>query len=222
MLRQVKFVLDKRLGIRSFYKSLLVYSKGKSYRNQLGLRAFLISGDSKICFKKGSKIINKGVFSFGLPSFTDYVSPKQRCTLKMFENSALIINGDVTVRSGVAITVGKNATLEIGNDVFINSNSTLLCLEKIRIGAGSMISWNVEIMDSDIHTLLVDDSVVSKPIEIGSNVWIGNRAMILKGVKIGNGAVVAAGAVVTRDIPDNCLVTGVPARIVKENVKWEK
>ena len=59
------------------------------------------------------------------------------------------------------------------------------------------------------------------PITIGENVWIGCRALILKGVTIGDGAVVAAGAVVTKDVPANCVVAGNPAKIIKENVVWQ-
>ena len=51
--------------------------------------------------------------------------------------------------------------------------------------------------------------------------WIGTKATILKGVKICDGAVIAAGAVVTKDVPAKCLVAGVPAKIVKENISWE-
>lgn len=59
------------------------------------------------------------------------------------------------------------------------------------------------------------------PIQIGNHVWIGARAIILKGVTIGDGVVVAAGAVVTKDVPPNTLVGGVPAKIIKENISWE-
>ena len=76
------------------------------------------------------------------------------------------------------------------------------------------------IRDSDNHTI-IGGKEKTAPIKIGNHVWIGARATILKGVKIGDGAVVAAGAVVTRDVPPNTLVGGVPAKIIKENVSWE-
>lgn len=68
--------------------------------------------------------------------------------------------------------------------------------------------------------MTLDGAVVLAPIEIGSDVFVGRRALIMKGVKVGDGSVVAAGAVVTRDVPPNCLVGGVPAKLIKENIQW--
>lgn len=76
------------------------------------------------------------------------------------------------------------------------------------------------IRDSDNHTIHYDGFEKSKPIIIGNHVWIGMRATILKGVTIGDGAIIAAGAVVTKDVPARCLVAGVPARVIKENIEW--
>lgn len=73
-------------------------------------------------------------------------------------------------------------------------------------------------MDTDYHC--IEGSVATKPTIIGDHVWIGNKAVILKGVTIGQGAVVAAGAVVSRDVPAHTLVAGVPAKPIKRNVKW--
>lgn len=58
-------------------------------------------------------------------------------------------------------------------------------------------------------------------VKIGNKVWIATNALILPGVSIGDGAIVAAGAVVTKDVPAKCMVAGVPARVVKENVEWK-
>ena len=60
----------------------------------------------------------------------------------------------------------------------------------------------------------------AKPVVIGDRVWIGQGAVILKGVTIGNGAIIAAGSVVTKDVPPNTMVAGNPAVVKKENVKW--
>ena len=61
---------------------------------------------------------------------------------------------------------------------------------------------------------------MTQPIIIGNHVWIGMNVTILKGVRIGDGAIVAAGAVVTKDVPENTLVGGVPARVLKTDISW--
>lgn len=74
-------------------------------------------------------------------------------------------------------------------------------------------------MDSDAHELNGERN--TKPIHIGNHVWIGTRVTILSGVNVGNGAVIAAGALVTKDVPAGALVGGIPAKIIKEKVEWQ-
>ena len=74
-------------------------------------------------------------------------------------------------------------------------------------------------MDRDYHSTSHDKKIM-KPVLIGNNVWVGCRAIILKGVTIGEGAVVAAGAVVTKDVPPFTLVAGNPARVIREVKGW--
>ena len=104
---------------------------------------------------------------------------------------------------------------------FINSNSSIKCYKHVKIGKGTVIGWDVEILDSDQHRIVRESFEMRKPILIGSHVWIGSRAMILKGVTIGSGSIVAYGALVNRDVPENTLVAGVPAKVIKKDVHWE-
>lgn len=136
------------------------------------------------------------------------------------ENSNLFVKGRFRIYDGCNIGIENNATLEFGSG-YMNSNSKINCFNKISIGNNVAISENVIIRDSDNHDILYDGYEKSKPIKIGNNVWIGLNAVILKGVTIGEGSIVAAGAVVTKDVPPNCLVAGIPARVIKENVKWK-
>jgi acetyltransferase-like isoleucine patch superfamily enzyme len=93
------------------------------------------------------------------------------------------------------------------------------CERSIEIGDLAGLS-DARIMDTDFHALEVYDQPryntrgVSKPIVMGSNVWIGAGAMVLKGVRVGENSVVAAGAVVAQNVPDNAVVFGNPARVV--------
>ena len=110
--------------------------------------------------------------------------------------------------------------------------STIVCAKGVTIGDDVLISWGCQIVDHDSHALLWKDRasdvgdwyrgekdwsrVSCAPVRIGDRAWIGFNALILKGVTIGEGAVVAAGSVVTRDVPPDTLVGGNPARVIRE------
>ena len=112
---------------------------------------------------------------------------------------------------------GKN--IHIGNNFTGNYNITMLDIREIQIGDNVMIGPNTLITTVN-HPLSPKGRRahlgIATPVTIGNDVWIGGNVTILPGVTIGNNVVVAAGAVVTKDIPDNCVVGGVPARVIKE------
>ena len=216
----LRFMVHNRIGARTLWKSYRAYSKGKGPLNGRALGNFIIKGSTYLSLGKNIRILNHGSFTLGLQpeGFHPSTSPG---FFGMGDNSKLAIYGNCRAGLGVVIVLLENAFLEIGNNVYINSNSTLVCGEHVKIGDGSRISWNVEICDTDFHRIAREGSSISKPIEIGQNTLIGRRSMIMKGVRIGAGSVVAAGAVVTKDVPENCLVAGVPAKIVRRDIKWE-
>ena len=109
---------------------------------------------------------------------------------------------------------GKN--IKIGKDVFVNSGCCFQDQGGVTLGDGCLVGHNVVFatLDHDIRPERRGD-MTAAPIVVGKNVWIGAHATILKGVTIGDGAIVAAGAVVTRDVPPNTIAAGVPARVVK-------
>ncbi|TCP21489.1 acetyltransferase-like isoleucine patch superfamily enzyme [Scopulibacillus darangshiensis] len=110
---------------------------------------------------------------------------------------------------------GKNIT--IGKNVFFNTGCSFQDRGGISIGDGSMIGMNVTIATLN-HGLPLEtrNTTYPSPVIIGENVWIGSNATILPGVTIGDNSVVAAGAVVTKDVPENIVVAGVPAKAVKK------
>ena len=109
---------------------------------------------------------------------------------------------------------GKN--IKIGKDVFVNSGCCFQDQGGVTLGDGCLVGHNVVFatLDHDKRPGRRGD-MTAAPIVVGKDVWIGAHATILKGVTIGDGAIVAAGAVVTRDVPPNTIAAGVPARIVK-------
>ena len=111
----------------------------------------------------------------------------------------------------------ENSKCEIGNRVFHNQNCSNTSEKEIRIGDNCNIANNVVIVDHD-HNLGecgVEDGLVSSPIHIGENVWVGANAVILRGVEIGDGSVIAAGAVVNKNVPAYELWGGMPAKKIK-------
>ena len=110
---------------------------------------------------------------------------------------------------------GKN--IVVGKNVFINACCKFQDQGGITIGNDVLIGHNVT-----LATLNHDErpeyrqNIYPKPIKIGDNVWIGSNATILQGVTIGNGAIIGANAVVTKDVPENTIVAGVPAKIIRK------
>lgn len=103
----------------------------------------------------------------------------------------------------------------------MNRNVKIRCHQEIVIGNNVAISENVTIWDSDAHQIIGKETETTKPIKIGNHVWIGNNVTILKGVTIGDEAVIAAGSVVNKDIPSGCLAGGVPARVIRDKIQWK-
>ena len=104
--------------------------------------------------------------------------------------------------------------LRIGDRVFINVGTTVLSVVEIVIGDDVAMANEVYVMDSNSHGV-EGRPAVEAPVRIGAGTWLGARSMVMPGVTIGKRVLVAAGAVVTRDVPDDVLVAGNPARVVR-------
>lgn len=195
---------------------------------KMGLKNFVVRFfDSRlrnIYFYKGSYwFLNKSakIDVSGCLAFNMSYSPNNpaKSYIVMREKSKLEV-GDFVLFSGADIRISANAHLKLGTG-YINHNAYIACFNKIEIGDNVAIGEYVIIRDSDNHNMIYDSYEMSKPIKIESNVWIGMRATILKGVTIGEGCVIAAGSVVTRNIPAYSLAAGSPAKVIKSNVRWE-
>lgn len=127
------------------------------------------------------------------------------------------IDDSTTIFPPFFINFGRSTTL--GKNVFINHACSFLDIGGIIIEDDVLIGPRVNIT-SENHPLDPSDrkALIPKPVHIQRNAWIGAGATILPGVTVGENAVVAAGAVVSRDVPPNAVVAGIPARIIKENI----
>lgn len=182
----------------------------------------VVSYHSKI-LKAGSVEITNRLF-INLFANTLNAHSRDWSQIQVNTDGRLVIDGPVYLSHGTTLTV--NGNLHIKHGTFLNARTSVICLNSIEIGENCAISWDVLIIDSDIHSLYegshtANEGDSARPIKIGDRVWIGAGAKIMKGVHIGDGAVIAAGSVVTKDIDAHSLAAGVPAKIIRTNVNWK-
>jgi acetyltransferase-like isoleucine patch superfamily enzyme len=157
-----------------------------------------------------------------------------------YTTKGIVTIGSGSLLAGTFVVETNGGRIRVGNNTFIGGGM-FVCADEITIGSDVMFSWGCTVMDTDAHSLLwehrkhdvrdwkrgVDEGMMgrykdwthvkSKKIEIKDKAWIGFNVIILKGVTIGEGAVVAAGSVVTKDVPAYTVVAGNPAVIVKQS-----
>ena len=167
-------------------------------------------------------------------------------------NNTIIIGNNTYTKNTLFHIRGENNIIEIGDNCYIgegcsfwmegfnirinigaNTTFTQLChfnaQEKnsvIHVGKGCMFSNHIIVRTSDAHPIY--DIISSKrintalPVLIGDNVWIAPDTKIMKGANIGNGCIIGSNTMVNKEIPNNCLAVGMPAKVVKRNVRWTR
>ena len=126
-------------------------------------------------------------------------------------DSHIQLKGDLSTRRNVILRVDKGGKIIVGDKCFINSNCNFSARKSILIGDNCMFANNVVVIDHD-HDYINGVGFIAKKIVIEDDVWIAANVVILKGVHIGRGSVVAAGSVVTNDIPPYTVWGGIPAK----------
>lgn len=157
---------------------------------------------------------------------------------KRNESSKIDI-GDECLINGILVTETVNSRISIGNNVFIGGSTTIHCVASVVVEDHVLISHDCLLMDSDNHSInhrerkndLSDwrsggnhdwSRTISKPIHIGSSAWIEARAIVLKGVQVGEKAVMGAGSVVTKNVPRWSIVAGNPTKSIRTIPKDER
>jgi maltose O-acetyltransferase len=123
------------------------------------------------------------------------------------------MDGDITP---VELLAQPGGLIEVGDATFINYGTSISAHQRVTIGRACHLGHYVFIFDNDYHD--VENKLTlpeSRPVVIEDRAWLGTRATVLKGVRIGHDAVIGAGSVVTRDVPPCSVAAGVPARIVR-------
>ncbi|WP_054199112.1 acyltransferase [Clostridium baratii] len=142
----------------------------------------------------------------------------KNCTIK----SSFLSNLVGLYQRTIIVTRTREARINIGNNVGI-SGATIYARKCITIGDNTLIGGNVKILDNDFHPIGIEDrnldikeKIGTREIIIGNDCFIGANSLILKGSKIGDGSVVGAGSVVAGVFPNNCVIVGNPAKVIKE------
>lgn len=132
-------------------------------------------------------------------------------------NMSVVVNGN-----GCSVTIGKNTTASGSGCLYIACMGTG---NAVRIGKDCMIADYVDIWASDTHPILDEEGTLlnpSAPVTIGNHVWLGRYVKVLKGVNIGEGAIVGMGSLVTRNIAPHSLNAGSPSKLIRANITWDK
>lgn len=122
--------------------------------------------------------------------------------------------GNCAFFPGVRLECWRGAKIQIGNGTYLNRNAEVVAAGSVQIGRDCMIGRDVIIMDSDQHPL-PGEEFAAAAVTIEDRVWIGARAIVLKGVTVGHDSVIGAGAVVTRNVPPRSIAAGQPARVIR-------
>lgn len=148
--------------------------------------------------------------------------------IRLWGSPSILVEGQLEVGDRVRLVsklapleifVACGARMSIGASSFINHGTSIAALERVEIGESATIGPHCMILDNDFHRLEParrQELPPSRPIVLGRNVWLGARVIVLPGVTIGDDTVVAAGSVVTRDLPPGVLAAGVPARVLRD------
>lgn len=158
-------------------------------------------------FGKGCRIYNSRIQFFG-------------------DNNSIIVDRD-TVFKNVNIWISEGSIIEIGHNTHFTGDIHIACIEgkKVQIGERCLFSDQIVLRTGDSHSILDSSGTrinMAEDIRIGDHVWVGQRAVVLKGAEIGNGTVVGTSALVTgKKFGSNVILAGIPAKEIKENITWD-
>lgn len=191
---------------------------------------FVKNNNNILCFKKKSLVKNSHIIVEGSNNIL-YIDKETLLTnsyIKIEGNDNKIFIGANCCLKNLTIDMkNENSVIKIGDKTSIEeARITSFEPYKIEIGKDCMFSADIVIMNTDVHKIYDTTTKLKtnegKEISIGNHVWLGIRTIVLKGVNIGDNSIVAAGSIVTKDVKANTVVSGNPARQLKENRNWSR
>jgi acetyltransferase-like isoleucine patch superfamily enzyme len=146
----------------------------------------------------------------------------QRSNVIVRSQGTFETKGWAVIGPGAQVIVAPGGKVTLGKGHICSVDSTVICKGEVSFGDDGGISWGVLVIDSNFHPMFVDEQPVTetKPITVGDHVYVGARSILLKGTNIGSGSIIAAGSIVTGDIPPNVMAGGAPAKVLRKNVRW--
>lgn len=193
-----------------------VYGLGEMFKNVISLIYTKV-------FYKGARLIRRPIYVRGKKYFKygNGFTTGYNCRIEIFDTG---LGGVEKIVLGQNCKIGDNVHIAAGEKVIIGDNC--LMASKIYISDINHGDYSGEFEFSAPHIPPDSRKLYTKPVSIGNNVWIGENVCILLGVNIGNGCIIGANSVVNRDVPDNCMVAGIPAKVIKkynnETFSWQK
>ncbi len=190
---KLRIIINYKTKFGKIYKNVIIFDK---------------ENNEKVWFGFGG--------SDGIFANNNYIS--------MDKNSKIKFYGKAVFGKGIVLR-SDGGNLEIGKNFSTNKNCSISCKNEISIGENVLFGWNIHLMDSNGHKIFKNNikDMDNKKISIGNHVWVCSYSDILKGTKINDDSIVAYKSCVNKEfIQNNIVIGGIPAKVVAENVNWEK
>ena len=219
---KVKHIIERILSIpKSLWVSLHYFPLAEALRLPVCVRYNVILKSLKGSVTVNSTPPHLGRLSVGFGDVGLYDKRYNRSVLEIY--GKVVVNGKASLGTGSVLSVSSKGCVTFGNNFCNTANVQIVCGDRITFGDDVLVSWDTLVMDTDFHKVknLKTDEVYEEtgPIEIGDNVWIGCRAVVLKGSKIPNGCILGTDSVCTKPHEtENCVIAGNPAAIRKTGV----
>lgn len=147
----------------------------------------------------------------------------ENCYLLLGPNAVLKISKRTHITYSCRVVLGPDANMEIGS-MGCNTGCEIVCLNSITMGYNVMIGWDVTIVDGDGHPVGYGENEkkeTTKPVIIGNHVWLCSGSHIMKGSKIGDGAIIGAKSFITGRVKPGAMTSPMPAKVIMQNVGWD-